>query len=257
MNVKLVFTFLCCLLFFNGQSQTPTAFFQQGNAAYNGGNYELAIQKYSAILEQGQESAQLYYNLGNAHYRIGNVAESVFYFEKAFQLAPDDESIVNNRRFANNMTLDSIEKLPTSQIDQTKNAILNRFSLDQWAYFTLFFAWLCMFVFLGYLFSDRIFLKRLFFTGGIVIFLFLIGLLWFTQNKHQSQKRVKGVVFASEAQVWAEPNKRAEVFFLLHEGTTLEVTDELGDWVAIKLDNGSGGWLERNSIRTLDQILGE
>jgi len=39
-------------------------------------------------LDQGLVSAALYYNLANAHYKLNNVGETVYYFEKALQLSP-------------------------------------------------------------------------------------------------------------------------------------------------------------------------
>ena len=92
-------------------AQDSTVLFEQANAAYNGGNYGLAVEKYEAILDQKMHSAALYFNLGNTHYRLGNVAESVFYFEKAKQMQPLDKAIKNNAQFANNMTLSLIHVL--------------------------------------------------------------------------------------------------------------------------------------------------
>ena len=99
-------------------SQSPEELFEQGNAAYNGGNHNLAIEKYEEILGLKVHSAEVYFNLGNAHYRLGNVAESVYYFEQAKRLSPEDNSIQNNAAFAENMTLDAIEILPKTQLEQ-------------------------------------------------------------------------------------------------------------------------------------------
>ena len=52
-------------------SQSPEELFEQGNAAYNGGNHNLAIEKYEEILGLKVHSAEVYFNLGNAHYRLG------------------------------------------------------------------------------------------------------------------------------------------------------------------------------------------
>ena len=77
-------------------AQNGATLFDQANAAYNGGNYTLAIEKYEAILADELHSAELYFNLGNAHYRLGNVAESVYYFEQAKRLNSTDKTIINN-----------------------------------------------------------------------------------------------------------------------------------------------------------------
>ena len=60
--------------------------FNQGNNAYNKAEYKKAISLYEQTLKMGQHSAALYYNLGSAYYKLNNIAESIYYFEKAKQL---------------------------------------------------------------------------------------------------------------------------------------------------------------------------
>ena len=43
----------------------------------------MAIDGYKDILNSGFESAELYFNLGNAFYKLNNIPESNFFFEKA------------------------------------------------------------------------------------------------------------------------------------------------------------------------------
>ena len=91
---------------------TPEFLFNEGNKAYNAADYENAISLYKQTLEMGKHSADIYYNLGNANYRLNKVAESVYYFEKAMLMRPNDKDIIINSAFANNMTIDAIEKIP-------------------------------------------------------------------------------------------------------------------------------------------------
>ena len=233
-------------------AQDTAALFEQGNAAYNGGNYSLAVEKYEAILAQKQHSAALYFNLGNTHYRLGNVAESVYYFEQAKKMQPLDKAIKNNAEFANNMTLDSIEVLPQTQLDALLQSILISFSLNQWAKIVLGLAWLTLVFFVLYRFSQQMHFKRIFFIlGCVVLFITLISLV-LTQTKQKEGKQTKAVVFDQEIEIWAEPNKRADILFLLHEGTTLEVLSDLEGWSKIKLANGSEGWIENTAIKALN-----
>ena len=233
-------------------AQDAAALFEQGNAAYNGGNYALAVEKYEAILAQKQHSAALYFNLGNTHYRLGNVAESVYYFEQAKKMQPLDKAIRNNADFASNMTLDAIEELPQTQLDALQRNILISFSLNQWAKIVLGFAWLTFLFFVLYRFSQQIQFKRIYFVLGCIFLLVTIISFALTQTKQKEEKQNKAVVFDQEIEIWAEPNKRADILFLLHEGTTLEVLSELEGWSKIKLANGSEGWVENTAIKTLN-----
>ena len=141
-NYTIIF---CSFLAF---SQSPEELFEQGNAAYNGGNHNLAIEKYEEILGLKVHSAEVYFNLGNAHYRLGNVAESVYYFEQAKRLSPEDNTIQNNAAFAENMTLDAIEILPKTQLEQFQETVLLSLNLTQWAYLTIVLGWITFFFFL-------------------------------------------------------------------------------------------------------------
>jgi len=245
---------LLLVILISGQlfAQDTAALFEQGNAAYNVGNYTLAVEKYEAILTQKQHSSALYFNLGNTHYRLGNVAESVYYFEQAKKMQPLDKAIKNNADFANNMTLDAIEVLPQTQLDALQQNILISFSLNQWAKIVLYLAWFTFFFFVLYRFSQRMQFKRIFFILGCFFLLVTLISLVLTQTKQKEAKQTKAVVFNQEIEIWAEPNKRADILFLLHEGTTLVVLSELEGWSKIKLANGSEGWLENTAIKTLN-----
>ncbi len=95
-------------------------------------------------------------------------------------------------------------------------------------------------------------LKRIFFVLGCISLLVTIISFALTQTKQKEEKQTKAVVFDQEIEIWAEPNKRADILFLLHEGTTLEVMSELEGWSKIKLANGSEGWVENTTIKTLN-----
>ncbi|MBT8264093.1 MAG: tetratricopeptide repeat protein, partial [Muriicola sp.] len=93
-------------------SAQNNALFENATTAYNKGNYEAAIQNYLEILENGEHSAILYYNLGNAYYKLNKIGPSIYYYEKALLLDPNDTEIKQNLAFAQNMTIDAIEPLP-------------------------------------------------------------------------------------------------------------------------------------------------
>ena len=70
--------------------------FEQGNTLYNESNYSEAIKKYEQILSTEMHSSELYFNLANAHYKLNHIAPSVYYYEKALQLNPNDSEIKQN-----------------------------------------------------------------------------------------------------------------------------------------------------------------
>ena len=83
--MKHIVYILLFLFGYIGFAQNQTLF-DKANALYNEGKYEEAITNYKAILETANHSADLYFNLANAHYKLNNIAPSIYYYEKALQL---------------------------------------------------------------------------------------------------------------------------------------------------------------------------
>jgi tetratricopeptide (TPR) repeat protein len=250
---KILMLFLASFFyFFLALGQEKDTAFENANAAYNAGQFEKAVMLYKQILETGEHSAELYFNLGNSYYRLNQVGESIFYFEKAKQLQPTDEDINVNSSFAQNMAIDAVEVLPKSQVTQLKDSIIELFSQEGWAYFIVLLAWLLVLFWGLYLWNKIPFIKRTFFVSSLLLALFLIGSLFIAVIKSaNTADTTYGILFNEKMEVWAEPNSRAEVLFLLHEGTKVQMLDELQDWQKIRIANGSEGWIKNAKVRSL------
>ncbi|MFD2146620.1 tetratricopeptide repeat protein [Mucilaginibacter antarcticus] len=105
----------------------------EGDAFYAKGQYKEAIASYQSVINGGQQSAALFYNLGNAYFKSGELPSAILYFEKARLLSPGDEDINHNIRFASTRTVDKIEEAPQFFLTKWWNGIVLRFSVDNWA----------------------------------------------------------------------------------------------------------------------------
>ena len=250
---KLIFLVIFSVLGMSYGQTNPEFLFNEGNKAYNAGNYENAISLYEQTLKMGKHSAEVYYNLGNANYRLNKVAESVYYFEKAKLMRPKDRDIITNSAFANNMTIDAIEKIPVSQIDQIRNSIIETFSFEIWTYFTTILLWIFTILFLAYLFFIRARLKRIFFFSSLSILLLFILSFSITYSIDQNEKNKKfAILFSKQIDIWSEPNQQADRLFVLHEGTKMQLLDSLEEWQKIRIANGSEGWIKDASFKKIN-----
>ena len=241
--------FLCCSMALGQEKETT---FENANSAYNAGQFENAVMLYKEILESGQHSAELYFNLANSYYRLNQVGESIFYFEKAKQLKPTDEDINVNSNFAQNMAIDAVEVLPKSQITKLREKTIDLFSQDGWAFFIILLAWFLVFFWGLYLWNKVPVIKRTFFIFTLVLGSLLMGSLSIGVIKSSmTADTTYGILFNKKIEVWAEPNSRAEVLFLLHEGTKVQMLDQLQEWRKIRIANGSEGWIKNGRVRSL------
>ena len=79
----------------------------------------------------------------------------------------------------------------------------------------------------------------------------LVSLVFAFKKYNLDSNNKPAIVFAKEARVKNEPNKRGAVIFKLHEGTKVQVLDAINKWNKIKLTNGKVGWLLSDTIKAL------
>ncbi len=228
------------------------ALFEKANEAYNAGNYPEAVSQYKEVLKNGEESAELYFNLGNAHYKLNHIAESVYNYEKALLLDPADQTIQNNLEFANNMVLDDIKEVPKSGLSNFITNVISVFSFNGWAWIAILGVAIFSILFLLYYFSIASKWKRVFFTVAITaVVISFISLIFAFHLKNVNQNKEFAIVFVEEVPVRNEPNLRGNELFLLHEGSKVQILNTFQDWIQLELANGSTGWMDKSSVKFL------
>jgi len=233
----------------NAQNET---LFNRATTAYNDGNYEKAVENYMQILETGEHSSSLYYNLGNSYYKLNQIAPSIYYYEKALLLKPNDPEIKNNLIYAQNMTLDAIEVLPETGLSKIYNNIIGLLSFDQWSYFSISFMILFVITYVAFYYLRYASQKRFAFITSIVSLLLVIISLVFAFMQYNDFKADRpAIVFSEKSVVKSEPNVRSSQVFVLHEGTKVNVLDLLDEYRKIQLVDGKTGWIPAEDIRML------
>tara|TARA_R100000935_G_scaffold57501_1_gene91564 strand:+ start:1015 stop:1761 length:747 start_codon:yes stop_codon:yes gene_type:complete len=229
-----------------------SSLFEKANEAYNTRKYEVAINSYESILKNGEESAEVYYNLANSHYKLNHIAPSIYNYEKALLLDPGDKTIKNNLKFANNTVIDDIKEVPKAGLSNMITNAINVFSFNTWAWIAIFFAAAFGVLFLLYYFSIASKWKRSFFTTAIfAVMISSISLIFGFVAKNEVVNTNLAIVFAEEISVRNEPNQRGTELFLLHEGTKVEVLNTFQDWIQLELANGTTGWTNKSSLKFL------
>jgi len=243
------------LLFFISQflfSQDINSFFVEGNKLYQQEKYNEAITQYLQIEQQEEHTASLYYNLGNAYYKTNKIAASIYYYEKALQLAPNDKDIKVNLAFAKRMTLDNIEALPNSFLDKISKKTIQKLHFDSWAYIGVGLSFLFALFFLLYHFSNSTAKKRFYFITSTVSFLLMLLSVFFAYKTNVlANSKQEAIVFAQQTTIKTAPILSSETVFELHEGTKVSVLETMDNWKKIKIADGQTGWIIATELKEL------
>ena len=225
---------------------------QQADSAYVDGNYQKAIALYDSLLTEGV-SADLYYNLGNAYYRMDDITRAVLYYERAIQLAPGDEDIRFNLQMARSKTIDKIVPESEPFFVTWYHSLVNMTSVDGWAYVALVSLALAVVLALVYLFSNPVWMRKIGFFGAfatIVIFLVANLLAW--QQRDTLTHHKGAIIMESAVTVKSTPAKNGTDLFILHEGTKVVIVDDtMREWKEVRLADGKQGWLQTSQIEEI------
>ncbi|WP_432672574.1 tetratricopeptide repeat protein [Flavobacterium sp. SM2513] len=226
--------------------------FEKGNELYHKNQFQDAVQAYESVLKTNKQSAELYFNLGNSYYKLNKVAPAIYNFEKALLLKPNDKDILNNLAFAQKLQIDEVKEIPEVGFEKVLTNLTSSRNYNSWAWVAVFGSFFILLFFIFYYFSHSTVLKRLFFGGMFLsLLVMLLALFAAISEKNNDTLFRPAIVFDEQVEVKSEPKADAPNAFILHEGTKVEVKENLDNWRRIALPDGADGWILDSSIKEL------
>lgn len=226
-------------LFISLSSLANDTIFSSANKLYSESNYIEACNLYLQIIEQGSESAELYFNIGNCYYRTNDWANAIWFFEKSLQLNNKKET-QKNLELTRLNTIDKIEPLPALFYKKWWIILIDIFSTKNWQIITIIYIWIMCILF--FILSKT---KIIYLSSISILCLFIT----FSSNKIYSKKY--GILFSQNVTVKSAPTENGTNLFSLHLGAKIEIIDEVGEWIKIRIANGNSGWITNNNYKLL------
>ncbi|MFT5819179.1 MAG: tetratricopeptide (TPR) repeat protein [Crocinitomix sp.] len=221
--------------------------FVRGNEAYANSDYETALSEYSKVVSSEQMSTELYYNLGNTYYKLEQLGEAIWAYEKAIKIDPSNENAQFNLKFANTKTYDELDTSESGIVTWLKINLFS-FSINFWAYLSILMSFILA-VALYFFFTtkkQKIKNRSLTLSFGALFLLVLMIVLAYL-NQSNITDRNKAVIITEFVEVRSSPSDTAASGFKLHEGTKVDLLRSNDDWTEIGV-NGNTGWIEKTAI---------
>lgn len=243
-NILYLFLFISQVFFAQGR-------FESANALYQKGQYKEAAQVYENIIKEDKlHSAEVYFNLGNCYYKLNQVAPSIYNYEKALVLKPNDPETLNNLKFAKKLTIDEIKEVPKVGFAKLIHNFTSIFDYNTWAKISVVLGFVFLLSFIGYYFSNATLAKRIYFVGMFIILVaFALSISAGMSEKNHFENDRVAIVFSELSQVRHEPKKSSNGIILLHEGAKVYVLESIAGWKKIELTDGTQGWIDSSTIK--------
>ena len=220
--------------------------FVSANSDYAKQEYNAAIKNYNLILSSNLESPELYYNLANSFFKINEIHQAIYYYEKALKIKPDFDDAKENLEICNLQLIDKIEEIPELMITSLYNNIINFLSLKNWIYLTLIFIWVSLIIF-----SYNSFVKK---NKKSVLYLVIFSFCLFfitTKKRNQNINVKEAIIYSSVINVMSAPSEQSTNLFSLHIGTKVKIEDKIENWVNISIANGKKGWILIENLKEI------
>ena len=247
--------YIVMLLLFTPMLQAQDVFEEAGKA-YQAEDYQKAIDLLEAEIklqkEKGFESADLYYNLGNAYFRDNEVAKAILNYERAILINPGDADIRHNVEFAYTRIEDKIIGVDTFFLQSWFNSLQNQQSSNAWARLSIVFFLLFIAMLGAFFFTRTVTVKKVAFYSGVVLLTFLIFTNVFSaRQKYSITHRNTAIIMAGSVSIKSSPDENSKELFLLHSGTKVRINKVDENWLEIEIDNGNVGWISRDKLEII------
>ena len=231
----------------------PDSLWNAANEAYAQERWEDAVNDYTAIAEASMESAPLWCNLGSAWYKSGNLGKAILCYERALKLDPSYEDARYNLELLNAMKLDRLESVPELILATWMKNLGRTLDSDSWAVCFLVFLVLTLAMVLLFILGSSATSRRAgFFTGVVCLLLAVASLSFSLWQKNEYMKADKAIIMKPVSSVKSSPSgDSAKDLCVLHEGTKVQVLDNVGGWSNIELSDGRQGWLPSSDIEII------
>ena len=222
------------------------------NQAYIDGNFAQALQNYSAIESRGYYSARLYYNMGNAYFKGGNLGKAILYYNRALVASPTMDDARYNLEIAEAQTMDKIAVVPQFFLKRWMRSVRSAMSCTAWSVISLALLAFAFALLLIFLLGSRLPVRKIGFYGTIISALLFVALTAFAISARNTiLNREQAIVMSSAISVKASPDSDATDLFVLHEGTKVTITSEVEGWSEITIADGKKGWTEMSHLERI------
>jgi len=228
------------------------ALFQRGNQLYAKAQYQQAAKTYQQVINDGYTSAAVYFNTGNAYYKLDDMASAILYYEKARKLAPNDKDININIQFANLKIADKIEPQPDFFVARWWHTFILILPANTLSILSDLFFLGGFLLLIAYLFANSVIIKKTFFYAGtLAILAGILSIFMANRQINYFNTHHQAVIFSNSVTVKGSPDVNAKPLFVMHEGTKVDVNQTNGNWIEIELPNGNSGWITVDNIKDI------
>ncbi len=222
--------------------------FAQGNAAYEAGNFSEAAAAYQREVHAGRSGANLFYNLGDTYYHLGDLGRATLNYQRALLLEPGHAEAAANLAYVRGKT--AARSLPPGNLFTPLRDTLATLDVDSYAVIAATAGWLALAgLCLAWFTRRRRTLGWVMLGLALPVFAACAGTLFWLEDGRKNPGR--GIVLKDQTPAHYAPADSAKVIVKLPVGEEVRVLSEHGAWTYAQLADGARAWLPADAVERI------
>jgi tetratricopeptide (TPR) repeat protein len=215
--------------------------FTKANQSYSEGRFQEAVDGYQSLVESGRWNANLFYNLGNAWFRLGDFGRAILNYERALALDPHHPEASTNLRLARD---------EARALELRKDRIERYVAMATPTQYTVAAAIASWFVLFGVM---RLVLARRRSAGQMALLAFAVlvcaaSIFGLYTLENGAQGEALAIVTGKDIEARLATADNASSILTLPAGSEVKVLSERGGWIYAALPNDQRGWIPARAV---------
>lgn len=229
--------------------------FEEGVAAYSETNYPKAIEAFTRAIEEGEQTAEAYYNLGSAYYKNGDIPLAILNFHRAYRIDPADGDTRFNLELATSKIVDNMEPTPKLFFNRWLDGMSHWFSLLVWRGLGLFLFLVALVGAFFYIRGRSRIARQIGFYTGIVslVFTVLVNILAYRSYTFTHEDK-EAILLSSVVTVKSSPDASSKDIVVVHGGLKIKTQQTLSGYTEVELPDGTVGWVPNDSFEIINNF---
>jgi tetratricopeptide (TPR) repeat protein len=217
-----------------------SASFDSANRFYEQGKFSEAAATYQQVVQSGKVSPALYFNLGNAFFKSGQLGRAIAAYHDAEKISPRDSDVHANLQFVRGRVQNSTP--PTGRWQQW----LATLTLNEWALLAaaVFWIWIALLILTQFRPAFKQSLRTLIWCGGVATCVFggCLGAAWSGRSNRTA------IIIEQAVALHNGPLDESPTGATVHDGAELSVIDTKNDWLQVRVDSQRVGWIKHDQV---------
>jgi tetratricopeptide (TPR) repeat protein len=213
--------------------------FETANQFYDQGKFTEAKEAYEKIVESGQGSANVFYDLGNTDFRLGSAGRAILDYERALALNPRHPEAQANLKLLRERS--GAKLLPLSWSEKLADVLPE----DVWSITASVAGWIFLFGLVLIFTSrreDKLGLWSLSLIAAVLCATATVSL------RSIGRDQIRAVITAGQTEARLAPAESAGVAEALPAGSQVRVLSARGPWIYCELPGAGRGWIPEDAV---------